>query len=170
MARTGSAARMAGKGPRTLTGGWWLSILLGLSTAGALRFTPPNGMRLTRRGALNTAISTAAAGGLLPPRRCSAEPALPQAAVLLRVAEVTSVMEQQMTKAAAMTGQQRLDEGFDFARGDMKMSIDILLKNTKLALIPQSDECVGTLRGIQRMCARVPCHHARVPCHPAALP
>ena len=60
-------------------------------------------------------------------------------------------MEGQMRKSAAMGDQQRLDEGFAFARSDMRQSIDVLLQKTKLGSIPKSEAAVGTLRGIQRI-------------------
>ena len=126
---------------------WFRALLVSQAVVMAGAFRPLAPMPLTRRATLIGAGAAVA----MPPRRCSAEQPLPPGAVVLRVAEVTSIMENQMKKSAAMTGQQRLDEGFDFARGDMKMSIDILLKNTKLATIPSSEESVGTLRGIQRM-------------------
>mmetsp|Transcript_8182 Transcript_8182/g.18292 ORF Transcript_8182/g.18292 Transcript_8182/m.18292 type:complete len:127 (+) Transcript_8182:328-708(+) len=50
-----------------------------------------------------------------------------------------------------MSEEKRQADGYDFARGDMKMSVTILLRNSKLASVPNAEACVGSLRGIEKI-------------------
>lgn len=118
-----------------------LFLLVCLSTSAALTPLPALG----RRAAVCAASS---AFVLLPRRGASANQDLPPSAVLLRVAEVTAMQESLLRRAAAMSEQQRLDEGLAVGRPQMSMSVDIFLKNTKLATVRNSEECVSTIRGV----------------------
>ena len=54
---------------------------------------------------------------------------------MLRVAEVTYVMENQMLEAAALSEQERLETGRAISRTDLSLSISILVKNSELEKI-----------------------------------
>lgn len=81
----------------------------------------------------------------------SYDDSLPAAAVLLRAAEVTAVQEALLRRSAAATEQQRLDDGLLVGRQDMIMSVDILVRNTKLERVPNAGAAVAALQGIKRI-------------------
>lgn len=116
-------------------------LLVWLPTSTALTPLPVLG----RRAAVCAASSSAF---LLPRRGASANQDLPPSAVLLRAAEVTALQESLLRRAASMSEQQRIDEGLLIGRPQMSMSVDIFLKNTKLATVRSTEECVATIRGV----------------------
>ena len=97
---------------------------------------------------------------LLPPTIAWAPPAalaadeLPPAAVILRVAEVTAFQEDILRQAASMSDDERMNNGFDFGRQQMTMSVDILLKNTNLGLLPACATPALTLGEIKKLADR----------------
>ena len=107
------------------------------------------GYRPSRRSLLG-------AGALvLQPLAVAANPndnRLPPGARMLRVAEVTYVMENQMLEAAALSEQERLETGRAISRTDLSLSISILVKNSELEKISSAGDAVGALRGIARFC------------------
>eukprot|EP00746_Dinoflagellata_sp_MGD_P058879 gnl/MRDRNA2_/MRDRNA2_251520_c0_seq1.p1 gnl/MRDRNA2_/MRDRNA2_251520_c0~~gnl/MRDRNA2_/MRDRNA2_251520_c0_seq1.p1 ORF type:complete len:282 (-),score=57.44 gnl/MRDRNA2_/MRDRNA2_251520_c0_seq1:41-886(-) len=77
---------------------------------------------------------------------------LPQAAVVLRIAEVTSIMEKQLRQSATFDVQQRMEMNIPIiGRSNMAMSVDILLRNSKLESIPNSAPAVRALREVTRI-------------------
>ena len=76
---------------------------------------------------------------------------MPPAAVMLRVAEVTEYQEQILRKSAALDAQKRDEEGLNFGRQQMEMSVDILLKNTKLGGLQGCAQPTLTLAGVRRV-------------------
>ena len=102
--------------------------------------------------------TAAAALCLLPsmPPAARAEPPttraeLPPAAVILRVAEVTSFQEDILRQAASMSDDERMSSGYNFARQQMQMSVDILLKNTNLGVTSGCATPALTLGEIKRI-------------------
>lgn len=78
----------------------------------------------------------------------------PQSAIILQVAENTAAMQGIMIQSAKdmeqLTLEQRVDVGRPpISRGEMKASIDVILKNSKLATFPNADDAADTLRGVK---------------------
>ena len=92
------------------------------------------GTQLSRRSALQFLGGGAAAVAV--PRAVAAADSLPPAAVILRVAEVTSYQEDLLRRAASYSDDDRERAGYSFGRNQFVQSVDILLKNTNLAALP----------------------------------
>ena len=88
----------------------------------------------------------AAAGNALP---------LPPAAVVLQIADNTIAMQGMMIQSVKdmddLTEQQRKDVGRwpPIGRGELKQSVDVLLKNSKLTTYPKGDDAAGVFYGVK---------------------
>lgn len=84
-----------------------------------------------------------------------ARTALPAAAVVLRVAETTALMEDELRQSAVLSEQQRIESGIPLiGRRYVVNSVDILLRNSKLASVPRTGAAVEALREVARIAER----------------
>lgn len=116
---------------------------------------------MTRRSAFRAGGASAAAALLafpvnIQPAAAAEQPLpLPPAAVVLQVAETTATLEGMMRQSVKdmddLTDQQRKDVGRwpPIGRAELKGSVDVLLRNSKLATLPKGDEAAGVLGGVK---------------------
>jgi hypothetical protein len=115
----------------------------------AMRPWPPPGS--TRRAAC---ASWAAIAFAAPAAHAAVErrEELPPAAVMLRIAEVTDFQEGLLRRSAGLASdEERKAQNLLLGRAQLGLSVDILLKNTRLASLPGGDEPTLTLLSVKRM-------------------
>lgn len=108
--------------------------------------------QLSRRAVF--AVGAVATPIVVPSRALAEEKPLTSAAVILQVAENTAAMQQILMKSASdmdeLTVQERSEKGRPpIGRSELKASVDLLLRNSKLATIPNAREAADTLRGVK---------------------
>jgi hypothetical protein len=108
---------------------------------------------LDRRSAAGLGASAAATALLLPLPAPAAE--LPPAAVILRVAEVTQFQEDALRRAASYSDEEERERaGYAFGRNQMEMSVDVLLRNTRLSSLPGCATPALTIGEVKRIASR----------------
>lgn len=134
-------------------------VLLLLAAAGALKVPQAASTRLCARRwfvAASGHAGLACFAGLGTPAAGADATAgtMSSATVMLRVAEVTDYQERVLRSSAALSEKQRDEEGLVFARNQIKLSVEILLKNTKLGSLPGGAQPALTLADVQRVAER----------------
>ena len=79
-----------------------------------------------------------------------AEADLPVGAVLLRVIGQAENQEQMLQRSAALTSEERFEQGLVVGRQQIALSVELVLRNTRLERLPGCAQAVATLNGIRK--------------------
>lgn len=79
-----------------------------------------------------------------------AEAELPAGVRMMRAQEQAQMQAQMIQRSAAMTNEERFDQGLAMGRGQAAKSIDVLLRNEALATLPGCSKPAATLRDAAR--------------------
>ena len=128
------------------------------SLAALVTLLPPQ--PLSRRALIGHSAAAAVSLSTLPGHAVAAEQPLPlpPSAIVLEIAENTNDMRNMMLQSAkdaeSMTPFQRSEAGRrPISRNEIAFSVDAILKNSKLATLPNGGEAADTLRGVKVIAA-----------------
>ena len=71
-------------------------------------------------------------------------------AVLLRVIGQAENQEQMLQRSAALTSEERFEQGLVVGRQQIALSVELVLRNTRLERLPGCAQAVATLNGIRK--------------------